>query len=94
MTAVEQASQSRRCAVIYNPTKVSDKFRAQMEESLQRDGWGNTLWLETSAEDPGRAMTKQAVAEQVDPATCWLETWIFHLRKWTLLRSPLAGRYA
>ena len=66
MTAVEQASQSRRCAVIYNPTKVSDKFRAQMEESLQRDGWGNTLWLETSVEDPGRAMTKQAVAEQVD----------------------------
>jgi diacylglycerol kinase (ATP) len=66
VTAVEQASQSRRCAVIYNPTKVSDKFRAQMEESLQRDGWGNTLWLETSVEDPGRAMTKQAVAEQVD----------------------------
>jgi diacylglycerol kinase (ATP) len=57
---------SRRCAVIYNPTKVSDKFHALVEESLQRNGWGNTLWLETSAEDPGRAMTKQAVAEQVD----------------------------
>ena len=37
-----------------------------MEESLQREGWGNTLWLETSAEDPGRAMTRQAVEEQVD----------------------------
>ncbi len=24
MTSVEQASQSRSCAVIYNPTKVSD----------------------------------------------------------------------
>jgi diacylglycerol kinase (ATP) len=57
---------SRRCAVIYNPTKVSDKFHALVEESLQRNGWGNTLWLETSAEDPGRAMTRQAVAEQVD----------------------------
>jgi diacylglycerol kinase (ATP) len=57
---------SRRCAVIYNPTKVSDKFHVLVEESLQRNGWGNTLWLETSAEDPGRAMTKQAVAEQVD----------------------------
>jgi diacylglycerol kinase (ATP) len=57
---------SRRCAVIYNPTKVSDKFHALVEESLQQKGWGNTLWLETSAEDPGRAMTKQAVAEQVD----------------------------
>ena len=57
---------SRRCAVIYNPTKVSDKFHALVEESLQQKGWGNTLWLETSAEDPGRAMTKQAVAEHVD----------------------------
>jgi len=56
----------RRCAVIYNPTKVSDKFHALLEDSLQRNGWGNTLWLETSADDPGRAMTKQAVAEHVD----------------------------
>ena len=46
MTSVEQASPSRRCAVIYNPTKVSDKFHALVEESLQRNGWGNTLWLE------------------------------------------------
>ena len=40
MTSVEQAGQSRRCAVIYNPTKVSDKFRALVEESLQRNGLG------------------------------------------------------
>jgi diacylglycerol kinase (ATP) len=66
VTSVEHASQTRRCAVIYNPTKVSDKFRALMEDSLQRKGWGNTLWLETSVEDPGRAMTKKAVAKQVD----------------------------
>jgi diacylglycerol kinase (ATP) len=66
VTSVEQASQSRRCAVIYNPTKVSYKFHALVEESLQRNGWSNTLWLETSAEDPGRAMTRQAVTEQVD----------------------------
>ena len=66
MTPVEQPSHSRRCAVIYNPTKVSDKFHALVEEGLQRNGWSNTLWLETSAEDPGRAMTRRAVAEQVD----------------------------
>jgi diacylglycerol kinase (ATP) len=66
VTSVEQANQSRRCAVIYNPTKVSDKFHALVEEGLQRNGWSNTLWLETAAEDPGRAMTRQAVAEQVD----------------------------
>ena len=66
MTSVQQPSQTLRCAVIYNPTKVSDKFHALVEEGLQRNGWSNTLWLETSAEDPGRAMTRQAVAEQVD----------------------------
>jgi diacylglycerol kinase (ATP) len=67
VTSVEQASQSRRrCAVIYNPTKVSDKFRTLIEDSLKQDGWEDTLWLETSAEDPGRAMTKQAVAAEVD----------------------------
>ena len=66
MTSAEQPGQSRRCAVIYNPTKVSDKFHALVEEGLQRNGWSNTLWLETSAEDPGRTMTRQAVAEQVD----------------------------
>jgi hypothetical protein len=47
VTSVEHESQ-RRCAVIYNPTKA-------VEEGLQRNGWSNTLWLETSAEDPGRA---------------------------------------
>jgi YegS/Rv2252/BmrU family lipid kinase len=37
-----------------------------VEEGLERNGWSNTLWLETSAEDPGRAMTRRAVAEHVD----------------------------
>jgi diacylglycerol kinase (ATP) len=66
VTSVEQPSQSRRCAVIYNPIKVSEKFHALVEEGLERNGWSNTLWLETSTADPGRAMTRQAVAEQVD----------------------------
>jgi hypothetical protein len=38
VTHVEQASQNRRCAVIYNPTKVSDKFHALMEDNLKRNG--------------------------------------------------------
>jgi diacylglycerol kinase (ATP) len=66
VTSVEYAGLSRRCAVIYNPAKVSDKFRALMEDNLHRNGWRNPLWLETSVEDPGRAMTNRAVAEQVD----------------------------
>jgi diacylglycerol kinase (ATP) len=63
---VEYAGLSRRCAVIYNPTKVSDKFRALVEANLQRAGCRDTLWLETSVEDPGSALTRQAVGEQVD----------------------------
>jgi diacylglycerol kinase (ATP) len=56
----------RRCAVVYNPTKISDQFCALLKDRLVRMGWVDTLWLETSAEDPGRAMTQQAVAEGVD----------------------------
>jgi hypothetical protein len=58
--SVEYAGQSRRCVVIYNPTKVNDKLRALVEESLHRNGWGNTLWLlpdaaELSQQAPHRA---------------------------------------
>ena len=66
MTSVAHTEPGRRCAVVFNPTKISDQFRVSMEENLQRRGWTGTLWLETSAEDPGRAMTKQAIAEHVD----------------------------
>jgi diacylglycerol kinase family enzyme len=52
--------------VVYNPTKISDQFRDLVEKTLQRDGWVDTLWLETSATDPGRAMTQQAVVAGVD----------------------------
>ena len=66
MTSVENASEGCRCSVINNPTKISDKFRALVEEGLQQRGWGNTLWLETSVEDPGGAIARQAVAAHVD----------------------------
>ena len=66
--AMSQASSAspRRCAVIYNPTKVSDQFLRLVTTRLERDGWTDTLWLETSADDPGRGMTKEAVDAQVD----------------------------
>ena len=60
----------RRCAVIANPTKISDRFHDVVQKALQRDGWVDTLWLETSADDPGRAMTRRAVTEQVDLVVC------------------------
>jgi diacylglycerol kinase (ATP) len=60
------SEQTRRCAVIANPSKVSDGFRALVEKSLERDDWTDTLWLETSVDDPGRAMTRTAVESEVD----------------------------
>lgn len=60
------AGRTRRCAVIANPTKVSDRFRGLVEQRLESDSWTDTLWLETSADDPGRAMTRTAVEGEVD----------------------------
>ena len=58
----------RRAAVIYNPTRVTDwvTFRRHVEYELRTRGWDKALWLETTTEDSGRAMTEQAVREGVD----------------------------
>jgi diacylglycerol kinase (ATP) len=58
----------QRCAVIYNPVKVTDwvTFRRHVDYELTTRGWDRALWLETTAEDPGVEMTARAVAEQVD----------------------------
>jgi diacylglycerol kinase family enzyme/membrane-associated phospholipid phosphatase len=57
-----------RAAVIFNPAKVTDwiTFRRHVEYELKSRGWDRALWLETTSEDPGRAMTQQAVRENVD----------------------------
>jgi diacylglycerol kinase (ATP) len=58
----------RRAAVIFNPAKVTDwiTFRRHVEYELKTRGWDRPLWLETTSDDPGRAMTAQAVRENVD----------------------------
>jgi diacylglycerol kinase (ATP) len=58
--------QSMRCAVVFNPTKVTDAFETRVRERLQAAGWPDPLWLSTTAEDPGRSMTAEAVAAGVD----------------------------
>jgi diacylglycerol kinase (ATP) len=59
---------AKRAAVIFNPAKVTDwiTFRRHVDYELKSRGWDRALWLETTAEDPGRAMTEQAVRENVD----------------------------
>jgi diacylglycerol kinase (ATP) len=60
------SSESTRCAVVYNPTKVSDDFRAVVTERTAAAGWAEPRWLETSVEDPGRGMTRTALDAGVD----------------------------
>ncbi len=64
----EPEGPERRAAIIFNPSKVVDwvAFRRQVEYELAQRGYGRPLWLETTADDPGRAMTRQAVEEGVD----------------------------
>lgn len=58
----------RRCAVIYNPVKITDPrtFRRRIAYELSSRGWQPPLWLETTPSDPGRAMTQRALADGVD----------------------------
>jgi diacylglycerol kinase family enzyme/membrane-associated phospholipid phosphatase len=65
---VESGDPLRRAAVIFNPAKVTDwiTFRRHVEYELKSRGWDRALWLETTSDDPGRAMTERAVSEGVD----------------------------
>jgi diacylglycerol kinase (ATP) len=67
-TPIPSSEPLRRAAVIYNPAKVTDwvTFRRHVDYELKTRGWDRPLWLETTLDDPGRAMTAQAVREGVD----------------------------
>ncbi len=58
-------SAQRRCAVIVNPTKVSDGFADLMRDAADQQGW-ELLWLETTEDDPGRGMAREALDAGVD----------------------------
>jgi diacylglycerol kinase (ATP) len=58
----------RHVAVVVNPTKFSDvaAARRQVTRMCAGLGWADPLWLETTAEDPGRGQTLQALSAGVD----------------------------
>ena len=58
---------ARRAAVVYNPVKIDlDAVRAAVAAEQEAAGWAETLWFETSIEDPGGGATADALAEDVD----------------------------
>ncbi len=58
----------KRAAVVYNPTKVTDldALKRRVEPFMASNGWEPPLWLETTVEDPGIGMCRQAVDEGCD----------------------------
>lgn len=54
-------------AVIYNPIKVDlDAIKAVVATEQNAAGWGDTLYFETSVEDPGQGATKKAIEAGAD----------------------------
>jgi diacylglycerol kinase (ATP) len=48
--------------VVYNPVKVeADELRAAIAADADAAQWGETLWFETTVEDPGPGQAKEAV---------------------------------
>ncbi len=53
----------RRIGVVVNPTKVADvaAVRRQVARSCEVAGWGEPIWVETTAADPGYGQAQWAV---------------------------------
>ncbi|MCQ6270279.1 diacylglycerol kinase family lipid kinase [Pseudarthrobacter sp. R1] len=65
MTANSNAPQ--RAAIIINPAKTVDiDVRELAAKHSAENGWGETLWFETTKEDPGVGQAKEALAQGAD----------------------------
>jgi len=55
----------RVAAIIVNPTKFDNlaAVRAQVTNGCLAAGWGEPLWVETTAQDPGTGQARQAVSD-------------------------------
>jgi diacylglycerol kinase (ATP) len=55
-----------RCAIVYNPIKVSEDLRAAIKQQALATGWNDAVWLPTPAENPGPAITADVMSANVD----------------------------
>lgn len=63
----DAAGGTKRAAVIFNPIKQGvDELRAVITEVESEHGYGPTLWIETTEEDPGVGQSRKAAEEGVD----------------------------
>lgn len=57
----------QRAAIIINPAKTVDvDVRELAARHAAENGWGETLWFETTKEDPGVGQAKEALAQGAD----------------------------
>ena len=65
MTSETQPSSSTdRAAIVYNPVKVDKQaLREAVAARETKHAWGPSIWIETTAEDPGEGMAREAVAQ-------------------------------
>src|SRR6478736_8771452 len=57
----------KRAAIVINPAKTVDvDVRELMAKHCEENGWGETLWLETTKEDPGVGQAKEALKQGAD----------------------------
>ncbi|MCM3521840.1 diacylglycerol kinase family protein [Curtobacterium sp. P97] len=60
-------TKQKTAAVVYNPVKVDlETLQRTVAEHEQDAGWAETLWFETSEEDPGGGMAKAALDAGAD----------------------------
>jgi YegS/Rv2252/BmrU family lipid kinase len=57
-----------RAAVVHNPIRVTDlpALKRRVEPAMARAGWEPPLWLETTLEEPGAGLARQAVEDGCD----------------------------
>ncbi|MEY9851848.1 diacylglycerol kinase (ATP) [Leifsonia sp. EB41] len=56
-----------RAAIVVNPVKTDpERLREALAAAERRHGWEETLWLETTEDDPGTGQTRQALEQGVD----------------------------
>ncbi|MDQ2660983.1 MAG: diacylglycerol kinase [Actinomycetota bacterium] len=67
MDDAASATSSRRAAVVYNPVKVEiDELRAAVAAEPAAAEWGETMWFETTEDDPGTGQAEEAVRQGAD----------------------------
>lgn len=56
------STSAKHAAVVYNPTKVDEeKLRRIVKKAEADHGWAPTHWLETSEDDAGQGVTREAI---------------------------------